>query len=132
MVTRGDQGGEPLPRSLPPPRPPEPCPAAAGPGCLEQPGSLASLGLRSLSLGARPFSSTLGRRQLGLGVGQLGVQLFDPVAQSVGACSLGDPALLRPFLVLLGPLGACIGRLRTLQCRVGVGELGLHHVEAVS
>jgi hypothetical protein len=88
--------------------------------------------LRSLSLDARPFSSILSRRHLGLGVGQLGVQLLDPVTQSVGAGSLGVPALLRPFLVLLGPLGACIGRLRTLQCRVGVGELGLHHVEAVS
>ena len=67
--------------------------------------------LRSLSLDARPFSSILSRRQLGLCVGQLGVHVIDPSAVGV--------RLDRQ------PLDLLIGRLAVdgLACdRVRVGE----------
>jgi hypothetical protein len=88
--------------------------------------------LRSLSLGARSFSSILGRREFGLGVAELRAEVINPVPQRISTDALGVPARLRSFFVLLGPLNAYIGCLRPLQRRMGVGELGLHHVEAVS
>jgi hypothetical protein len=53
-----------------------------------------------------------------------------PSADGISACPLASDDLFGPIRPALGNGGARLGCFRRLYCRMGVGELGLHRVEA--
>ena len=103
---------------FPPPRRPEP--RESTPALPRVLGLPQCLGSPDRFVGDRHSGSTVALRSV------------DPIAQRIGAGTLGVPALLCLFPVPLGLLDPCLGRRRCLECCMGVGKLLLHRAEAVA